>query len=375
VHRPEEELLAKLKSAGVDLLCTLPCDRVKRLIALADEDFFRLPLTREEEGVGISAGAALAGRRPAMILQSSGVGNMINALTSLTMFYELPLALFVSLRGVHREGIAAQIPMGRALPGLLAACGIGVTLLESPEQFGELPGRLEDLYARNRVHAFLLNPVLWEGSEVVVDEASRGCRCEPPRVPAERPNPAPELTRYEILKAVAPELSGALVVANLGVPSKELYDVLDQETNFYMLGSMGMATPIGLGLALSTDRRVIVIDGDGSLLMNPGTLATTALALPENLVIVAVDNGCYGSTGSQPTLTGSCVDLELVARGFGLTNVVKAARADSIRRAVREAGTGPAFIHVPARPGNAPVGNIPLGHLEIRDRFVRALRG
>ena len=67
-------------------------------------------------------------------------------------------------------------------------------------------------------------------------------------------------------------------------------------------------------------RKVAEIDGDGSLLMNPGTLATAATAAPGNLTILAVDNGVYGSTGDQTTLAGSCVDLEAVARGFGIRN-------------------------------------------------------
>ena len=89
--------------------------------------FRHVPLTREEEGVGICAGAALSGRRPAMFVQSSGIGNMINALLSLTAFYELPLALFVSRRGVYKEKIEAQFPMGLKLPGILSGAGIGWT--------------------------------------------------------------------------------------------------------------------------------------------------------------------------------------------------------------------------------------------------------
>ena len=107
------------------------------------------------------------------------------------------------------------------------------------------------------------------------------------------------------------------MVSNLGWPSKELYAVRHKTSNFYMLGSMGMATPIGLGIAITSSKEVVVIDGDGSLLMNPGTLATAAALAPRNLTIIAIDKSAYGSTENQPTLTGSCVDLEAVARKFG----------------------------------------------------------
>ncbi|NIM04850.1 MAG: sulfopyruvate decarboxylase subunit alpha, partial [Armatimonadetes bacterium] len=115
---------------GVDFLCTLPCDRVKGLIDLAGRRIRSTPLTREEEGVGICAGAALAGRLPAMVVQSSGVGNMVNAIMSLTSFYRFPFAVFVSRRGVYSESIAAQVPMGQALPGLIDSLGLEHTLIE-----------------------------------------------------------------------------------------------------------------------------------------------------------------------------------------------------------------------------------------------------
>ncbi len=118
MQRPEEELIAILKKSGVDFTASLPCEKIKTLLEMIGKNFDHVPLTREEEGVGISAGAALSGRRPAMFVQSSGIGNMINALLSLTAFYELPLAVFISRRGVYKEKIEAQFPMGLKLPGM-----------------------------------------------------------------------------------------------------------------------------------------------------------------------------------------------------------------------------------------------------------------
>ncbi|MDP7416526.1 MAG: thiamine pyrophosphate-binding protein, partial [Desulfobacterales bacterium] len=84
-----------MKTNSVDFMFTFPCDRIKFLLERVKKEFCHIPLTREEEGVGIAAGVALAGKRPAMFVQSSGIGNMITALLSLTGFYELPLAIFV----------------------------------------------------------------------------------------------------------------------------------------------------------------------------------------------------------------------------------------------------------------------------------------
>jgi len=374
MHNPEEIALDQMKRGGVDTLLTLPCDRVKALIALSDDVFFRLPLTREEEGVGIAAGAAMAGRRPAMILQSSGVGNLLNALLSLTQFYELPLPLFISQRGVFKEGIAAQVPMGKCLPALFDAVGIGWTELSSLEDLSGVGTTLRRVYEKSEIHAFLLSPALWESSEASLPpRRDVPCRCKAIEIEGSRTNPEIRFTRFEILKGITDVLRNRAVVCNLGIPAKELYEILPQDSNFYMLGSMGMATPLGLGVALATDKRVVVIDGDGSLLMNPGSLPTVALALPENLTIIAIDNASYGSTGNQPTLTGTCVDLELVARGFGIADTAKTADPAEIVDIVARPQEGPRFVHVPTLPGNAPVPNIPIDHHEIRRRFMRAL--
>jgi sulfopyruvate decarboxylase subunit beta len=354
----------------VDLVLTLPCDRVTALISLVEQEFEWLPLTREEEGVGIAAGAALAGRRPAMIVQSSGVGNMLNALLSLTVFYGLPLALFVSNRGIYKEGIAAQMPMGEALPGILDAAGIARTTLSEPEDLQRVEGLLAETYEESRVRAFLMSPALWEESSAKAPSRKGRGLCSCPGIPESPADHSPVLTRYQLLESLCPEIGGAAVVANLGIPSKELHALLPQPSNFYMLGSMGMVTPIGLGVALSTDKRVVVIDGDGSLLMNPGSLATVARAAPRNLSIVAIDNGSYGSTGDQPTLAGSCVDLEHVAQAMGIGNTRKVHDATGLVSVLREDGDGPLFIHALAVPGNQAVPNIPLDAAQIKRQFM-----
>jgi len=379
VPRQEEELIAILKKNGVDLTASLPCEKIKTLLEMVGQSFTHLPLTREEEGVGICAGAALAGKRPALFVQSSGIGNMINALLSLTQFYELPLAIFVSRRGVYQEKIEAQFPMGRKLPGMLTGAGIGFSEINTREEISLVDRGLERAFSTNSIHAFLMSPAVWEGSECSAASSafkvqSSKCNDEGKKTVA-FPVSTPSLTRYDLIKLLAPYLEGKVVVSNLGWPSKELYAVKHQPSNFYMLGSMGMVTPIGLGIALSSKKEVVVIDGDGSLLMNPGTLATAASASPDNLTIVAIDNGAYGSTGNQPTLAGSCVDLEQVARGFGFRNTVKVAGEKELIEAMKVKRKGPAFIHALAVPGNKDVPNIPVHHLEIKKQVQGVLRG
>lgn len=365
----EDRLIDILKENSIHFISSLPCDRIKFLLERIKKEFNHIPLTREEEGVGISAGISMAGKRPAMFVQSSGIGNMINALLSLTGFYELPLPIFVSQRGIYKEGIAAQLPMGQKLPGILKGAGIPYSTIRTPDDLDMVEKKLPEVYKKKEMHAFLLSPAVFEG---VCDAALSAPTCPIRGWSVEdTQKPFPKYTRYEMLGIIKKELKNKIVICNLGIPSKELHEIHHQPSNFYMLGSMGMATPIGLGISLASEKDVFVIDGDGSILMNPGTLATAAHFNPDNLTVFAVDNSSYGSTGEQTTLTGSCVDLALLAKGFGIGNVIKAATKKQLIDAVREPSGGLKFIHALARPGNAKVPNIPLDHLDVKKQFMQ----
>ncbi|MGE5300311.1 MAG: sulfopyruvate decarboxylase subunit alpha, partial [Acidobacteriota bacterium] len=232
MRNPEEKLLTVLRDAGVDFTASLPCEKIKVLLEMVGGRFFHVPLTREEEGVGICAGAALSGRQAAMFVQSSGIGNMINALLSLTQFYELPLAVFISQRGIYKEKIAAQFPMGRRLPMILRGAGIGFSLIGTEEEFVTIEKELAVSYRKNRIHAFLMNPAIWENSEAAGkfsgcgSLSACGYQVGPGKAGGDaasrRTKVKPAYTRYEVLNIVAPLLEAKAVVCNLGFPSKEL---------------------------------------------------------------------------------------------------------------------------------------------------------
>ena len=173
------------------------------------------------------------------------------------------------------------------------------------------------------------------------------------------------------LAADAAQAEGALLISNIGFPSRELYAAKNRPENFYMLGSMGLASSIGLGLALGLpDRRVIVLDGDGSVLMNLGTLATIAHYAPENYLLVILDNCCYGSTGSQPTCTHLGTDLAALALAAGVESVKKADNLDDLAKALTSRGVVVAKVE----PGNASVPVIDLSPEEIIERVMRSAR-
>jgi sulfopyruvate decarboxylase subunit alpha len=135
---PSLAVFSGLKRAGVDFAVSVPCINLARVLELvsSDPEILHLPVTREEEGVGVAAGAWMGGKRPALLMQNSGLGNMINALASLNILYGLPLLMIISHRGLEGESIAAQVPMGRLTPKLLEAMEIP-TIAPAPEQAEE----------------------------------------------------------------------------------------------------------------------------------------------------------------------------------------------------------------------------------------------
>ena len=110
------------------------------------------------------------------------------------------------------------------------------------------------------------------------------------------------MNRFQLFKSIYKVIEKQLVVCNIGFPSQELFKINDKPNFFYMLGTMGLCSSIGLGLSLSTKKSVISIDGDGSVLMNLNTLATIGNRAPNNFTLLIVDNGSYGSTGDQKHL-------------------------------------------------------------------------
>ncbi|MGB0440492.1 MAG: sulfopyruvate decarboxylase subunit beta [Paracoccaceae bacterium] len=182
------------------------------------------------------------------------------------------------------------------------------------------------------------------------------------------------MIRSEILKEIAPILRDQLVVCNIGIPSQELHAIDDQPTNFYMLGTMGLASSIGLGLALAQPKPVIVIDGDGSVLTNLGTLPTIANNVADNYILMIIDNGSYGSTGDQPTYTGKKTCLAGMARAAGCENVVEVQDVDTgtALQAALDSGKMTVMV-VKCDSGNAKNPVITMDPVVIRHRFMEAV--
>jgi thiamine pyrophosphate-dependent acetolactate synthase large subunit-like protein len=185
------------------------------------------------------------------------------------------------------------------------------------------------------------------------------------------------MTRLEATRLIVDRAGDAAIVASLGHPAYDLFAAGDRPQNFYTWGSMGMASSIGLGLALARAHlRVFVLDGDGSLLMNLGSLATIGLLRPSNLVLVVMDNEEYATTGGQKTPTAHGADLEAAARAMGIASSLTVRSEAELTRALDEAHPlqGPCVIVAKVQE-SAPTVKPPLDYVGIKERFMAAVGG
>ena len=380
------ELAALLDRHGFDFFTGVPCSLVEDLIAALETHprFPWLAAVREDVAVGLAAGAWLGGRRPVVVMQNSGLGTSLNALASLSLMYGLPALLLVTWRGYQGKDAPEHILMGEISPGLLDLLGIPHRVL-SPDSIEEhLAWATRELDAREIPVALLVPPGV-----VVAPEATRHSgtaraaattalssasapAIAPPALPAEL---RPVISRRQALAAALKELGDAPAIHANGFICRESFGIGDRPQNFYMIGSMGLAAPIGLGVALARPaHRAVVFDGDGNVLMSLGTLAMVGSLAPRNLVHVVFDNEVYGSTGGQRSPSRE-TRLDRLALGAGYRTVTAATTPDEIALALRSAADGPHFVLVKVTTEESPAPRIPHTPRAIRDRFRSILSG
>ncbi|MBR0743654.1 hypothetical protein JQ582_06955 [Bradyrhizobium japonicum] len=184
------------------------------------------------------------------------------------------------------------------------------------------------------------------------------------------------MNRFDVTSRLIAKLKHEeAVIGGIGNTNFDLWAAGHRPQNFYMLGSMGLAFPIALGVALAQpDRRVFALEGDGSLLMQLGALATIAALKPKNLIMIVMDNGIYQITGAQPTPAAGVADIVAIATGSGLANSAWAADEEDFERLVDEAmsASEPSLIavRIDDKPG---VGTTRRDPVQIRERFMHGL--
>ncbi len=356
-----EFFCAELDRRGFGFFSGVPCSYLKGPFALLEQRRSYVPAPNEGIALSMAAGAELAGTKAVVLAQNSGLGNLLDPLTSLTMAYEIPLLLFVSLRGwpTAEDDEPHHAAMGAGTIGVLEAIGVAHGILDPTEE--SLSALLDRAEEARRAHR----------SFVVLVPAKTVGTCQVPAAASDA-----LMDRAEAVAAIAAHVEDALVYSTTGMISRELFGVGDNARNFYMQGSMGHAIGLGLGTALNRpDRKVVVIDGDGAVVMHLGGLALVGERRPANLTHFVLDNGSYDSTGGQRTRDEALRWDELaLAAGYRTGRVCRTVKEVDAHLAEIDGRPGPHLVALHIGRGGATPPRVTSAHTnaEVRARFQAA---
>ncbi|MGQ0839452.1 phosphonopyruvate decarboxylase [Actinokineospora sp.] len=360
-----EQFCHELADRGFDIASGVPCSYFGGPIALLSDIPGRyVPAANEGAALAVAAGAALGGRRCYVMLQNSGLGNLINPLTSLIMTYEISVMVFCSLRGWPdpADDEPQHQVMGPATHALLDVLGVAHWTLQAGDdlaRFREILDGADQELVNNRAAFVLVARGAIGAARTVTGSDDR-------------------LDSADVVRTVGTVAAGFPVIATTGYTARELFCHAEQPSNFYMQGSMGHASAIGLGVALSNPHRpVVVLDGDGATLMHLGTLSVIGHQAPPNLVHVILDNGQHESTGGQVT-TSHTTSFTGVATACGYRTAVDCDSLHTLESALRTglAEPGPHLLVVRTRPRSGPMPPRATSAATpqiLRDRFSQAL--
>ena len=372
-----------LQQQGFAFAAGVPCSLIEDLIGTLDrgEHLPYVPAVREDVAVGLAGGAWLAGTRPVVLMQNSGLGTSTNALASMSLMYGLPALLLVTWRGYQGKDAPEHILTGAITERHLDLLGIPHRVLSAASAADDVAWAAAEMLRLSQPVALLVPPGVFPvhggGAPPEMDVTARPPLRRPAAaMPLRRDSEMmPRISRHAAITAAVKQLGDEAVVHANGYPSRESHAVADRAQNFYMIGSMGLASAIGLGVALNRpDRTTIVFDGDGNLLMSLGILPMVASLAPRRFVHCVFDNEVYGSTGNQRSPAAG-VRLDALAAAAGYRTVAAAITPEEIARdlAAALATDGPHFLLVKVTPEEADVPRITLTPAQIRDRFRASL--
>jgi phosphonopyruvate decarboxylase len=354
------EFLDLCHARGIGFITGTPCSYLKPLInaAIDDARFTFRDAVNEGDAVAMAAGAALGGARPLVMFQNSGLGNAVNALTSLCYPFRVPVLLVVTHRA--EPGGEADEPqheqMGRITTTLLDT--LEIRWARFPTDVAGAAAALDEalgaMAATGRSFALVMSKdavgphgLKTRPTDVAPGRRAVGLVEDLGRKPSER------VSRTEALELIrSARRPKEVLVATTGYTGRELYALGDDVWNLYMVGSMGSAGAFGLGVALQEPgHAVTVIEGDGAVLMRMGNLATLGAYAPASFLQVILDNEAHDSTGGQATVSRG-VAFAAIAQACGYARVLSTDKPEELAAALAEPRTeGPTLIHFRIRPG------------------------
>ena len=377
-----DSFLEHLRDLGYTQYVGVPCSFltpfINRVIDHPSLDY--VGATSEGEAVGVALGAYLAGRKTVVMCQNSGLGNMVNPLTSLNHPFQLPTLIIVTWRGEPGLDDEPQHEqMGRILHRLLDTLEIPwLPFPVAEDAIGGVMAKAESSMAGSgRPFALVMSKGSVSPSpELAARTPVAHINAEPRSLVAG--DIASRQTRTDALRTILDFLEGnEALIATTGKTGRELFTLVDRPGHLYVVGGMGTASAIGLGIARALPhQQVVVLDGDGAALMKLGAMATVGWYQPENLLHVILDNEQHDSTGGQHTAS-STVSFTKIAAATNYRYALAVERRDDLITAVKElrSASGPSLLHIKIRAGSpTELGRPTVKPYQVKDRFMDFLR-
>jgi phosphonopyruvate decarboxylase len=382
---PAQKFLDACQSYQFDFFSGTPCSYLKSLtntvIDTPSLNYFAA--TNEGDAVAMACGAFLAGKQGVVMFQNSGLGNAVNALTSLCYPFRIPCLLIITHRG--EPGGPPDEPqhelMGPVTTDLLEALKL------EWEPFPESPKRIETVlqHADRYMAEHQLPYVLVMRHGTVEAQALREKKDGRPIGQRQfsfvenltRPY-SKRASRTEALQALLKNKSSRdVVIATTGKTGRELYTLEDAPNHLYMVGSMGSASALALGVALNApERRVIAVDGDGALLMRMGNLASVGTFRPQHFLHLLLDNETHDSTGGQRSFSENTA-FAPIAQACGYARIYSTDDLDDLEQLLSASAeeTGPTFIHFRIKGGSPEtLGRPKIKPFEVKNRLIQHLK-
>jgi phosphonopyruvate decarboxylase len=349
------DFIAPAKALGFNTWAGVPCSFLTPFInnVIDDPEMVYISSANEGDAVATATGAALAGKRTVAMMQNSGLGNAVSPLSSLNWVFRIPILLIITLRG--EPGL--QDEPQHELMGQIT----GRILDELQIPWDWFPRQAEDVEGALMVANWQMERtglpyalIMRKGS---VEPAALNSRWSPRSAPAALAesdfysNDA-EMTRQQALRLVVEgtPLEESIVIGTTGFTGRELFAIEDRSNQLYMVGSMGCASSLGLGLSLALPgKQVLVADGDGAVLMRMGNLATIGAYGGENFRHLVLDNGVHDSTGGQSTVSRG-VSFAAIARACGYGEAAEALTSAQLQSFL-QGQSGPSFLQLKTKPG------------------------
>jgi phosphonopyruvate decarboxylase len=330
---------------GINFFSGVPCSFLKYLIT-NETHYIMAP--NEGDAIAACAGAYLGGKTPAVLFQNSGLGNAISPITSLLHPFEIPIIGFVSLRGdPHLKDEPQHQLMGEITTSLLDTMGIKWAYLSNDQATASQQLDLAIATIKKRRSFFFIVKKNTFSKHDLITTTTRNYKKQSPSTPFDLPDTTKLPKRNDILKIITKHKDNQTILfATTGYTSRELYSIQDSPTHFYQIGSMGCISAIALGFAQAQpNKKIIILDGDGALLMRMGNMPTLGYYGLKNICHIVLDNGHHESTGSQPTIA-THIDFSMIATASRYTNVHNSTSTPFLEKTIVEWLRNPSFTFI-----------------------------